>query len=234
MKRFLQTILIFICLLIFLMPSASALSILALPPLCFTPIQITVATGYTSYRDIFIRYIIANSNMKDNDSARIDEVISGLEMIPIRYLSAFIEEGWHIDIVNFDKYYPEYQWAAGICDYNDKRICMNNNFNKNNVIHEIGHFVDYYTNTRDLYSETLYQEYLDSPELQKLMREYSGTSRHEYMADIFKYWIIEGESFQEQLKILAPNTYQVIHDVMNGAILNENYDFTIIPVLFAA
>ena len=233
MKRFLQTILIFICLLIFLTPSASALSILALPPLCFTPIQFNI-TNSNDYRDALIRHIIANSNMKDNNPMWTNEVISGLETIPIRYLSAFIEEGWHIDIVNFDEYYPEYSWASGICDYNDKRICMNNYFTKNSVIHEMGHFVDYYTDTRNQYSEMLFQEYKESPELQNLMREYSGTNEHEYMADIFKYWIIQEEEFQEQLKLLAPNTYQIMYDVMNGAILNEEYDSASISALLAA
>ena len=66
------------------------------------------------------------------------------------------------------------------------------------------------------------------------MRDYSGTNEHEYMADIFKYWIIQGEEFQEQLKLLAPNTYQIMYDVMNGAILDEGYEITSISALFAA
>ena len=234
MKHILRSLLIFICLIFMMTTSASAMSILAIPFPCFNPIQFTIADNFSSYRDTLIHYIVANSDMKDNDSMWTNEVIAGLEMIPIHYLVAFIDEGWSIDMVNFDEYCPEYHWASGMCSYKNKTIYFNDYFEKSSVIHEMGHFVDYYTNTRYLYSRELFLEYQKSPELQELMRDYSGTNEHEYMADVFKYWIIQGEEFQNQLKDLAPNTYRIMHDVMNGAILNEDYNIKTISALFAA
>ena len=234
MKHILRSLLIFICLIFVMTTSASAMSILAIPFSCFNPTQFTIADNFSNYRDTLIRYIVANSDMKDTDSIWSNEVIAGLEMIPIRYLVAFIDEGWFIDMVHFDEYYPEYYWASGMCSYKNKTIYFNDYFDKSSVIHEMGHFVDYYTNTRDLYSHDLFFEYQKSQELQDLMRDYSGTNEHEYMADIFKYWIIRGEEFQNQLKILAPNTYRIMRDVMSGAILNEDYNIKNISALFAA
>ena len=161
----------------------------------------------------------------DNCSRLRNDALYELSLIPEKYLKAFIEDGWKIQIVtNMRDYYPNYVLASGMTSAKDKAITLSLsfcNYNKYILVHEFGHFIE------DLVDIPLFTGYMydfEGGHIKNILGYYSNTNKHECFAEMFKHLLINKDNIEikNEVKELCPMTFEYIENgLLNVDILYD-------------
>ena len=128
--------------------------------------------------------------------------------IPQNILIRFNELHWKIEFgaQAIDAYNQKYGTSGiAMTNYDRKTIYIADDAS---VAHEFGHFLDFITPDSDTVMPILFA--MEAENAEKLLGSYSQTTRQEYFAEVFEYWVMNHDNEEKMalLKKRAPQTYE--------------------------
>ena len=143
-------------------------------------------------------------------------VETGTEHLPVKYVNAFVQTGWALDlsggaVINNEGLNSS--TATGVTSRSLKRIYLYN-AGEETWYHEFGHFVASLAELRP-YLAAFY-EAEKGPKTSQLLGLYSQSNEDEFFAECFT-WYCKGAFARGQLRRVAPKTYRLIDEALVGA-----------------
>lgn len=149
----------------------------------------------------------------ENCSRLRNDILYELSLIPQKYISAFNEQGWTIQLIDeMRNYYPKHILASGMTSSLRKTITLSlsfYNYDKFTLVHEFGHFIDC---ACDLVLVPKYIYDFEKENIGLLMGEYSQVNNAECFAECFCYILINYNNLEkyDEMKKLIPMALEYI------------------------
>ena len=155
-------------------------------------------------------------DMPEGNCSRIrNDALYELSLLPEKYVKAFNDNGWKLQIIEeMRDYFPNQVLASGMTHLNSKTITLSTsfyNYDKFILVHEFGHFVDLIT------SSTLTPMYMfrfEKENIGTLMGVYSQSNSKECFAECFMYVLINRNDEEKYLEMqsLSPMSLEYIEN----------------------
>ena len=119
----------------------------------------------------------------------INDMLLYIARLPQNIIDQFYERGYKVT-VDSNKVASSDTFRVAFIDYDDKEICINVDLNSSAILHEFGHFYEYYMNSDYKVVDNHIDEF-EGLYLQSLLRDYAGLNQAEYFAEYFSLWFLE-------------------------------------------
>jgi len=154
-------------------------------------------------------YVDVMGNVSQED---YDEFASYLEMADDNLVADFAEEGWTIILTSADLdrllFGGQTEGVMGCTYYAKETIYVQTGDYSYCVIHELGHYLDYYYNYISTSTDfvSIYNEEAIN------LSEYSQTCSEEFFAEVYIYSILEPDTTAQS----CPDAYEYINDLVDA------------------
>ena len=154
-------------------------------------------------------YLVTINNI---DNIPLDDILFGLNQIPMEIINQFNEDGWQctIDLNYLSELSKQYYGSViGLTSFGKKTLYVTNSIS---LLHEFGHYVDGMLGF-PLQVDILFEVQAENSPLWANAKK----NRKEYFADCFSYWInySNNEIRMNMFKELAPQTYEYMNSLFN-------------------
>lgn len=153
---------------------------------------------------------IANRIKIDNvDEAMLNDYLVQLAKLPSGVLDSFNHSCWRmkIDVEYLHRITNNAASCVGASFPSERTICV---VSPDSVIHEFGHFVDYYLGRPS--KSGIFSEAKNSG---LFLRKYAQTSPEEYFAEVFVFWAAydKEDNIMLEFKSVCPETYKLFLEI---------------------